>query len=130
MFGIATYLTPIASKADIYSEDFTQRLGRTAPRQMLIVRAVLGEAFRTRQAMPKATKPPDSESGMPYDSVLAEGGGGSCVDHLEVMLYEKFQALPVCIATYAHEGTCECAECLKRPEEIWRASARENVVCI
>ena len=36
MFGIATYLTPIASKADIYSEDFTQRLGRTVHRCPMI----------------------------------------------------------------------------------------------
>ena len=34
------------------------------------------------------------------------------------------QALPVCIATYAHEGTCECAECLKRPEEVPQRTLR------
>lgn len=116
MFGIATYLTPVASKADIYTEEFTKRLNRTARRQIIVARAALGKPRRATQATPTATRPPDDPDdpdGHPFDSVLAVGG--TSVDHTEIMLFQKNQALPLCIVTYSHESACACAECGKRP---------------
>ena len=80
---------------------------------MIIARAALGMPYRTREAMPGATRPPDGPDRKPLDSVLAIGG--SCVDHTEVMLYAMNQALPLCVVTYSHDASCACAECGKRP---------------
>ena len=113
MFGLAAYFTPVASKADFYTEDRHQRLTRTAKRQLIIARAALGEPYRAREPTPSATRPPDGPDGMPLDSVIAVGGGS--VNHTEVMLFERFQALPLCVVTYSHEEGCACAECGKRP---------------
>ena len=116
MFGRATYLTPIASKADIYTEDFAQRLSRRAHRQMIIARAALGKPYRATQATNFQRPPndPDDPEEKPLDSVIAIGGR-SGVDHTETMLYEKNQALILAIVTYSHEAACACAECNKRP---------------
>ena len=121
LFGLATYFTPVASKADIYTEDFGHRLARGVQRQMIITRAALGNPFRASKSMTDATLPPDGLDGLPLDSVIAVGGS-SCVDHTEVMLYSERQALPLCVVTYSHESSCACAECGKRPDFSGRTS--------
>lgn len=116
MFGIATYLALNASKADIYTEDLTAKLPRGAERKLIVVRAALGEAHRTVEKTPKAHRPPDDVNGRALDSVWADSRqNGGCVDHVEVMSYDRGQAIPVAIVTYAHSDACSCAECLKRP---------------
>merc|ERR1712185_109489 len=107
MFGYATYMTPVSSKADIYTEDLKKRLPRTAQLQMIIARAALGVPFRAQSAMQNATRPPDGPDGRPLDSVIAMGG--SCVDHTEIMLYSQSQALPLCVVSYSHDASCVCA---------------------
>ena len=120
LFGLATYFTPVVARADIDTEDRRQRLARTAKRELIIARAALGEPYRAREKMPRATRPPDGPDGMPLDSVLAVGGSSVDVDHTEVMLFERFQALPLCVVTYSHEEVCACAECGRRPAALPR----------
>ena len=79
---------------------------------MIIARAALGMPHRAHRAMKDANRPPDGPDGKPSDSVIAVGGG--CVDHTEVMLYSMNQALPLCVVTYSHDASCECALCGKR----------------
>lgn len=116
MFGVASYFTPHASKADIYTESLLERLPQGAERRVIIARALLGESYRTTQSMRTAVRPPDGPDGRPLDSVWADTREfGGAVDHPEVMLYDKGQAYPEVIVTYRHEPDCRCAECFKRP---------------
>lgn len=109
MFGYAAYMTPKASKADIYTS-FNTRLRATAQRKMLLMRAVLGQSHRATQRMPSALRPPND-----LDSVWApERADGGCVDHLECMVYDAGQAIPIAILTYSHKPGCQCSECPKR----------------
>merc|ERR1712107_467201 len=115
MFGLATYLAANASKADIYTELSSDRLGRHAKRKLIVAQAVLGESYRAEMSMPEATRPPDDAGGRAFDSVWADvRSSGGAVDHLEVMLYDKGQAYPLAVATYQHASECVCAECHKR----------------
>ena len=116
MFGVATYFAANASKSDLYTEPLTQRLPRQANRKIIVARVLLGESCRTLQRMPDATRLPDGADGKPLDSVWAEvRERGGAVDHLEAMVFDKGQAYPEAVVTYAHVDTCRCAECLKRP---------------
>lgn len=116
MFGVAAYFTQVASKADMYTEDLQNRQPRTAQRQMIIARAVLGTPYYAPTPMPGLTRPPDGPDGRPFDSVIAvERKDGGSVDHTEVMIYTLNQALPLAVVTYSHDPSCACAECKKRP---------------
>jgi len=116
MFGVASYFAVNASKSDIYTEDFTQRLPRRAERQIIVARALLGESYRTTNVMKNSTRPPDGDDDLPLDSVwAATRHDGRVVDHHEVMIYDKYQAIPDAVITYTHKQSCECAECAKRP---------------
>lgn len=118
MFGVATYLAANSSKADIYTESFSQRSSRQSQRKLIVARALLGESHRTAVKMPYASRPPDGNDGQPMDSVWADTRvNGGAVDHLEVMFYDKGQAYPQAVVTYRHEAACACAECRKRPED-------------
>merc|ERR1712224_331793 len=112
LFGVATYLTPNASKADTYTESFVNRLPKTAQRKVIIARALLGEAHCTMTRMSDATRPPNGDDDRPLDSVWADmRTNGGIVDHIEVMLYDKGQAYPEAIVSYSHTPSCRCAEC-------------------
>lgn len=111
LFGIATYFSPNASKSDIYTEEQTSRLPRCAARKMFVARVALGESHRVLRGTPGAHRAPDN-----FDSVWADSReNGGCVEHLEVMIYAKGQAIPVFLVTYTHARACRCAECPKRP---------------
>lgn len=121
LFGAATYLTPHASKADIYTESFDDRLPQNAHRKIIVVRAALGESFRTVHAMPSALRPPDGQDANPLDSVWADTlSHGGAVDHLECMVYDRGQTLPIAVVTYAHRWSCTCSECRKRGSDTRR----------
>lgn len=116
MFGVATYFAANASKSDMYTEPLSQRLPKQASRKIIVARVLLGESFRTTRAMQDATRPPDGANGESLDSVWAEvRQNGGAVDHFEAMVYDKGQAYPQAIVTYAHERRCACAQCLQRP---------------
>jgi len=119
MFGTAAYFAANASKADIYTEERTSCLPRTATRTLILARVALGEAYRTDRTMRKISRPPDDDDGIEFDSVWADvvSNGGS-VDHLEAMLYTESQALPLALIDYRHAETCKCAECRKRPSSL------------
>ena len=64
----------------------------------MVVRVALGEAYRTTRAMPDSRRPPDDDGGIELDSVWADDREhGGCVDHREVIVYSKGQALPVAL---------------------------------
>lgn len=120
MFGVGTYLAANSSKADIYTDQRALR-GKVrtkcgAPRQIVVVRALLGESYRATAPMTGIFRPPDGkQDGRPLDSVWADTHeNGGAVDHLEVMLYERSQMYPEAVVTYVHCKDCACAECNKR----------------
>ena len=116
MFGVATYFAGNASKADIYTEDPTHHLPKQALRKMIVAKAFLGKSHRAAAPMQGAHRPPDGGDGRPLDSAWADvRSNGGAVDHHEVMLYDKGQAYPQFLVTYAHVDGCSCAECCKRP---------------
>ncbi|CAE8736636.1 unnamed protein product [Polarella glacialis] len=113
MFGTATYFAINASKSDIYTEEFARRRQRSTQRTMIVARVALGAGFRTCEPR-KLSRPPD---GPPFDSVwAAAAASGGCVDHVEVMICDKSQAMPMFLVDYRHTEQCRCAECLKRPQ--------------
>lgn len=116
MFGTAAYFAANSSKCDIYTEERTSMLPRTAVRTIIIARVALGESYRAGRPLWGISRPPDSEDGSDeYDSVWADVlSNGGCVDHLETMVYSESQALPVALVDYRHVETCQCAECHKR----------------
>ncbi|CAE8682533.1 unnamed protein product [Polarella glacialis] len=117
MFGLATYFAINASKSDIYTEEFARRLQRSTQRTMIVARVALGAGFRTCEPQRKWSRPPDGPDGLPFDSVWAANvASGGCVDHVEVMIYDKSQAMPLFLVDYRHTDQCRCAECLKRPQ--------------
>ncbi|CAE8695197.1 unnamed protein product [Polarella glacialis] len=120
MFGLATYFAINASKSDIYTEEFSRRLQRSTQRTMIVARVALGAGFRTCEPQRKWSRPPDGPDGpdgLPFDSVwAANAASGGCVDHVEVMIYNKSQAMPMFLVDYRHTEQCRCAECLKRPQ--------------
>ena len=117
LFGLASYLACNASKADLYTDANlkTPESSKQEERKIIVIRAALGDCFRTTQGMPLCTYPPDDCDGRPMDSVVAETqANGGCVDHLEVMLYKETQMLPVAVVTYRHDWNCVCALCKRR----------------
>ncbi|CAE8592873.1 unnamed protein product [Polarella glacialis] len=117
MFGTATYFAINASKSDIYTEEFARRRQRSTQRTMIVARVALGAGFRTCEPQKKWSRPPDGPDGLPFDSVWAANtASGGCVDHVEVMIYDKSQAMPMFLVDYRHTEQCRCAECLKRPQ--------------
>lgn len=116
MFGTATYFAANASKADIYTEDSTSLLPRTATRTLILARVALGEAYRADRPLRGISRPPDRDDGTEFDSVWADvlSNGGS-VEHLEAMLYSESLAMPVALVDYRHAEACPCAECRRRP---------------
>ncbi|CAE8638109.1 unnamed protein product [Polarella glacialis] len=115
MFGTATYFAINASKSDIYTEEFARRRQRSAQRTMIVARVALGTCLRTGEPQQKWSRPPDGPDGLPFDSVwAANAASGGCVDHVEVMIYDKSQAIPMFLVDYRHTEQCRCAECLKR----------------
>ncbi|CAE8740384.1 unnamed protein product [Polarella glacialis] len=117
MFGTATYFAINASKSDIYTEEFASRRQRSAQRTMIVARVALGTCLRTGEQQRKWSRPPDGPDGLPFDSVwAANAASGGCVDHVEVMIYDKSQAIPMFLVDYRHTEQCRCAECLKRPQ--------------
>eukprot|EP00927_Polykrikos_kofoidii_P010178 TRINITY_DN14308_c0_g1_i1.p1 TRINITY_DN14308_c0_g1~~TRINITY_DN14308_c0_g1_i1.p1 ORF type:complete len:160 (+),score=12.13 TRINITY_DN14308_c0_g1_i1:110-589(+) len=115
MFGVASYFAVNSSKADVYTGSSTSRLQRQAERRLLVVRAVLGEPHHAKEPMKKSTRPPDDCDGQALGYVVAERRiEGGAVDHTEVMIYDKGQALPVAIVTYVHQKECACAACHRR----------------
>ncbi|CAK0884584.1 unnamed protein product [Prorocentrum cordatum] len=116
LFGTAAYFAANSSKADDYTEERANQLAKNATRTLIVSRVALGESFRTLRPMEQATKPPDNDDGVDFDSVWADTlTNGGCVDHLEVMIYSEAQALPVALVDYRHAASCNCAFCRKRP---------------
>ena len=93
MFGVGTYLATNASKSDIYTKPNAE-----GERCVVVVRAALGEAHRTKVPMRNANKPPDRSDGRgPLNSVVAlTQAAGGCVEHPEFIVYKEAQTLPQC----------------------------------
>jgi len=117
LFGHASYLALNASKADLYTDEDLRNpeTRKCDERQIVIIRAALGNCYRTKGTMSNSLHPPYADDGKPMDSVMAETReNGGVVDHLEVMLYSQSQMLPVAVVTYKHVPTCVCALCKRR----------------
>jgi len=117
LFGQASYLAINASKADLYTDEDPRQPStcKHEQRKVIVMRVALGSCHRTKTPMRERAHPPDASDGKPMDSVLAETrSAGGCVDHLEIMVYNPNQMLPVAVVTYEHEFTCRCALCARR----------------
>ena len=116
LFGVASYFAANSSKSDDYTEERSNKLPKCSSRTLVVARVALGEAFRATQPLQSATRPPDDDEGVEFDSVWAEKrDAGGCVDHIEVMTYSEAQALPVALIDYKHKDICTCAFCRRRP---------------
>ncbi|CAK0852448.1 unnamed protein product [Prorocentrum cordatum] len=116
LFGVAAYFAANSSKSDDYTEERANPLAKHATRTLVVARVALGESFRTASPMQGATRPPDSNDGVDFDSVWADqSSNGGCVDHVEAMIYSEAQALPVALVDYRHTVGCTCAFCRRRP---------------
>jgi hypothetical protein len=63
--------------------------------------------------------PSKDDAGRPFDSVWAAvRADGGVFDHVEAMVFDRGQALPVAVITYAHVRDCGCAECARRLEVV------------
>ena len=115
LFGVASYYAINSSKSDAYTEDRHKPLHPNAVRTIIVARAALGESFCALRPMPKAKRPPDNSWGSEFDSVWADTRlNHGCVDHVEVMVYNEAQSLPIALVDYVHETDCSCALCQYR----------------
>ena len=78
-----------------------------------VVRAVLGEPYRTKVGMPTAQRPPDrADSRGSLNSVVAiTQPNGGCVEYPEYIVYKEAQALPQFAIWYKHTQACGCTHC-------------------
>jgi len=116
LFGQGTYFTGIFSKADQYTDqDFQQRAQtKTAEREVLVVRVIVGSAFHALLPNPDLTAPPRCglTDAVIYDSVYGEcrNMGGS-VDFPEVVIFDRTYLYPMYLVRYQHHADCGCQFC-------------------
>eukprot|EP00929_Paragymnodinium_shiwhaense_P057073 TRINITY_DN28562_c0_g1_i1.p1 TRINITY_DN28562_c0_g1~~TRINITY_DN28562_c0_g1_i1.p1 ORF type:complete len:244 (+),score=28.44 TRINITY_DN28562_c0_g1_i1:165-896(+) len=110
-FGLATYFTPNASKADYYiRKKKGKRFGDCL--YMIAARVCLGRAAVLKDKIPTAVRPPNNQDGSSADSVVAlSRQAGGCVDHPEAMIYNEGLALPEYLISYRHAEDCACHRC-------------------
>jgi len=115
-FGIGSYFTTVASKADFYTQkniDSNQAVG-SKQRQMFVSRVALGEIYEAWY-FEKYRRPPQKANGSGYDSVLGVPRvRGGPVDYDEFIVYRIAQAVPQYIIRYEHEEWCACRTCKHR----------------
>ena len=87
---------------------------------MLLCRVIVGQPYLAKTDMRGAKHPPidpaASQDGVAnfYDSVVAlTASEGGCVDHPEVIVFEKDRVLPMYLITYRHLAGCRCHTCVK-----------------
>jgi hypothetical protein len=111
LFGDGVYLASNSSKSDIYTCPNAEGL-----RCILLVRACLGEAHISVQAMQRDRHAPERPDGRgPLNSVVAathEHGG--VVEHPEFIMYSGRQTLPEYAIWYRHGSGCLCTHCAGR----------------
>lgn len=103
-FGIGTYFTTLASKADFYTSSFSSSRRRV----MLGARVALGEVHEQMTYDTSLRRPPgdcDSVLGVPRSR-------GGCVDHDEFIIYKLHQAIPQFVYVYSHQPDCRCRTCV------------------
>eukprot|EP00931_Biecheleriopsis_adriatica_P064881 TRINITY_DN39559_c0_g1_i1.p1 TRINITY_DN39559_c0_g1~~TRINITY_DN39559_c0_g1_i1.p1 ORF type:complete len:584 (+),score=82.36 TRINITY_DN39559_c0_g1_i1:29-1753(+) len=117
-FGIGSYFTTVASKADGYTEkwgDWQRRPSCDIPmdlRCLLVARVALGEVHELRTADSSLRRPPTGPDDVRCDSVLGvPRGRGGCVDYDEFVIYKQSQATPQFIVDYKHMDNCNCRAC-------------------
>jgi len=115
-FGAGSYFTPVASKADFY----TQQTGDSAappdgdPRQrvVLVGRVALGEVHRAPHYTQSLRRPPSNTEGVPFDSVLGlPSSSGGVLDFPELVVYKANQVIPQFVICYRHKIGCRCRTC-------------------
>eukprot|EP00931_Biecheleriopsis_adriatica_P060669 TRINITY_DN36445_c0_g1_i1.p1 TRINITY_DN36445_c0_g1~~TRINITY_DN36445_c0_g1_i1.p1 ORF type:complete len:619 (+),score=106.66 TRINITY_DN36445_c0_g1_i1:97-1953(+) len=119
-FGIGSYFSTVASKADGYTQrwaDWEHRPMCEIPpnlRCLLVARVALGEVYEMCASDSSLRRPPLVQPGnVRCDSVLGvprERGG--CVDYDEFVIYKTSQAAPQFIIEYEHTPSCCCRCCL------------------
>lgn len=117
-FGIGSYFSTVASKADLYTqkwEDWQRRPPIKVPPQLrclVIARVALGEAHEMRTADPGLRRPPIGADGVRSESVLGvPRGRGGVVDYDEFVIYKPAQAMAQFVVKYEHVETCACRTC-------------------
>lgn len=118
-FGIGTYFSTVASKADQYTQkwaDWERHPSCTVPaelRCMLVARIGLGQIYEATVSDQTLRRPPLGEDGIRCDSVLGvprERGGS--VDFDEFVIYKSAQATPQFVIEYEHKLECQCRTCV------------------
>jgi len=116
-FGIGTYFSTVASKADLYTqrwEDWERKPANLdevpqSLRCMLIARVALGDVHEQRTADATLRRPPLGPDGIRCDSVLGvPRDRGGCVDYDEFVIYQPCQATPQFVVEYEHTPECRC----------------------
>lgn len=117
-FGIGSYFTTVASKADGYTErweDWEHHPDVEVPpelRCMLVARVALGEIHEMEEADASLRRPPPGPNNVRCDSVLGvPRDRGGCVDYDEFVIYKPAQATPQFIVDYQHISSCQCRCC-------------------
>jgi len=118
-FGIGSYFSTVASKADLYTQrwgDWQRRPAIEVPgqlRSLILARVALGEVHEMRLADPGLRRPPMGADNLRCESVIGvprERGG--VVDYDEFIIYKPSQAMAQFVVEYEHLPTCQCRTCL------------------
>jgi len=118
-FGIGTYFSTVASKADQYTQRWVE-WDRRPPCQvpaelrcMLVGRVALGEVHERPFADQSLRRPPLGPDGVRCESVLGvPRARGGCVDYDEFIIYKCSQATPQFVIEYEHKPGCRCRACV------------------
>jgi len=118
-FGIGSYFSTVASKADQYTQrwgDWERRPSVQVPpelRCMLVARVALGEIHEMSVSDQTLRRPPLGPDGVRCDSVLGvPRTRGGCVDYDEFVVYKMSQATPQFVMEYEHKPECRCRSCV------------------
>lgn len=120
LFGIGSYFTTVASKADYYTQKWVDvdpsycPDSRKLARCMCVARVALGEIYEARESDRNLRRPPIAPDGHRYDSVLGvPRSRGGCVDHDEFITYKAAQAVLQYMVLYQHKDSCACRTCTR-----------------
>ncbi|CAE8604181.1 unnamed protein product, partial [Polarella glacialis] len=124
-FGIGSYFTAVASKADGYSQRWGDWEERPACdispdiRCLLVARVALGEISEQLDADTTLRRPPMGRGDRRCDSVLGvPRDRGGCVDYDEFVVYRPGQATPQFIIDYQHLPSCFCRCCIRERDRM------------
>jgi len=118
-FGIGTYFSTVASKADLYSQRWADWPHKPANcevpenlRCMICARVALGEIYEATRSDDSLRRPPLGRDNTRCDSLVGvPRDRGGCVDYDEFVIFKPGQAVPQFVIEYEHLPECQCRFC-------------------